>query len=160
MTTQDEEFMTRAIELAEQAEKAGNLPIGAVLVCDGRIVAEGRNSIFKPEYNPSLHAEMGAMRSLTEADWKNRDKGITCYTTLEPCVMCAGTLAVVGIARIVYGAKDTEGGGCSIYQHLPKIFKQAGVPKVEGPLAAEKCDPLYERVKEIFGTSGNPPVGT
>ena len=92
MSTSNElPFLERAIALALAAEKKGNLPIGAVIVLDGEIIGEGGNRIASPQYDPGRHAEIEAIRSVPLEAWP-RAWEITCYSTLEPCIMCTGTL--------------------------------------------------------------------
>jgi len=88
-----------AISLALLAEEAGNLPIGVVIALDGKIIAEGRNSIWKPEVSLSRHAEMEAMCIVPGGMWELAGK-MTLYTTLEPCLMCMGAILLHGIGRI------------------------------------------------------------
>jgi tRNA(adenine34) deaminase len=77
---------------------------------------------------------------------------MTCYTTLEPCVMCAGALLLHGIGRVVFGTTDTEGGAGVLLSHLPDYYKggAAGVPLWIGPTLPEVCDELYARVRARF----------
>jgi tRNA(adenine34) deaminase len=76
---------------------------------------------------------------------------MTCYTTLEPCMMCMGTLLLHGVGRVVFGALDVEGGGGQMLSHLPDYYAGgAGVPLWVGPLLPDVCDRLYERVKARF----------
>ena len=114
-------FMDRAVELALQAEREGNLPIGAVIVLGTEIVGEGRSAIVKPVYNPGLHAEVQAIRSVPVDLWP-RAREMTCYTTLEPCVMCMGTLVLHTVGRVVFGAFDVEGGSSVTLEHLPAYY--------------------------------------
>ena len=75
---------------------------------------------------------------------------MTCYTTLEPCVMCFGALLLHGVGRVVFGAYDTLGGAGTLLQHLPPYYEDARVFEWEGPLMPEVCDPLYARADELF----------
>lgn len=150
ISTDEAQFIDRAVELAETAEAEGNLPIGAVLTLDGEIVGEGGNRIVVPHYDPGLHAEIVAVRSVAPEHW-NRASEMTCYSTLEPCVMCTGTLLLHGVGRVVFGAVDPGGGGGKILQHLPDFFaNDAGVPDWVGPVAADRCDPLTARAQAGF----------
>lgn len=102
-------FMLRAIELANEALAAGEVPVGAVIVKNGEIIGEGRNR--REEKNLALsHAETEAIcaANKTEDDW--RLDGATMYVTLEPCLMCAGAIAAARIGEVVFGAYDTERG--------------------------------------------------
>lgn len=140
----------RAIELAVSAEADGNLPIGAVITLDGRIVGEGCNRMASPSYHPGRHAEIEALRSVPVEAWE-RAPEMTCYSTLEPCVMCTGTLLLHGIGRVVFGANDVGGGGGAILSHLPPFFHGgARVPDWVGPVLPERCDPFFERARAMF----------
>lgn len=142
--------MHRAIELALQAEAEGNLPIGSVVVLDGKIIAEGRSRLLVPHFHPGHHAETEALKQVSPELWTRRHE-MTCYTTLEPCVMCTGTLILHGLGRVVFGGYDTKGGGRFILPHLPPYYENGqGVPSFEGPLLPDLCDPLYERAKIAF----------
>lgn len=150
MAGDDNKYISRAIEIALEAERRGNLPVGAVVVLDGEVVAEGGSSILVPVYHPGRHAEMEALRNVPVELWP-RSREMTCYTTLEPCVMCFGALLLHGIGRIVFGAEDKEGGASVLLDHLPRYYAGgAGVPEWRGPLAADECDALYRRAAERF----------
>lgn len=146
---EDIDFMQRAVELALAAEGAGNLPIGALIVLDGDILAEGRSELLKPRYAPGRHAEMQALSAVDDAHWPEA-RTMTCYTTLEPCVMCFGALLLHGVGRVVFGAYDTLGGAGTLLQHLPPYYEDARVFDWEGPLMPEVCDPLYARADALF----------
>ncbi len=145
----DKRFMRRAIELALASEAEGNLPVGAVITLDGEVIGEGKSSVLLPEYDPGRHAEIEAISEVDTSLW-TRASEMTCYSTLEPCVMCAGTLLLHGVGRVVFGAFDKLGGaGCTL-EHLPPYYDEGGVYAWEGPLMPRECDPLYERADEAF----------
>lgn len=141
--------MKRAIELARQGELDGNVPVGAVIVLDGEIIAEGNSRLLEPEYHPGRHAECEALRAVPVELWPRAGE-MTCYSTLEPCVMCAGTLLLHGVGRVVFGAVDKLGGAGGILNHLPPYYDEGGVYRWDGPLMPAECDPLYARADEIF----------
>jgi tRNA(adenine34) deaminase len=141
-------FMQRAIELALNAEKEGNPPVGSVIVLDNSIIGEGASNLISPVYNPRGHAEMNAMDMVDMAFWYKAHH-MTCYTTLEPCCMCFGRLLVAGVRRIVYGTVDTKGGSGCLLPHLPVIFENRK-PEFVGPIASDQCDPLYLRTAALF----------
>jgi tRNA(adenine34) deaminase len=144
------EHLHRAVRLALEAERLGNLPIGAVITLEGQVIAEAGNSILIPHYHPGRHAEMEALRLVPGELWP-RSREMTCYTTLEPCLMCMGALVLHGIGQVVFGAQDAEGGAGVVLQHLPPYYADgAGVPLWIGPLLPEVCDPLYRHVIESF----------
>jgi len=103
----DEHFMRRALELAKQAAKAGEVPIGGVIVLDEEIIGEGWNSPIGSS-DPTAHAEIQAMRDAARKLGNYRITGATLYVTLEPCDMCVGAMFHARIARAVYGATDPK----------------------------------------------------
>jgi len=145
----DISFFSRAIELALEAEKQGNLPIGAVITLDGRVVAEGKNSIWAPVFNPNRHAEVEALRNVPEDLWGYSRK-MTLYTTLEPCLMCTGAILLHRLNQVVYGSSDTYGGASSIFGHMPTYFEDE-LAKIAwiGPAYPGECDKLFERVMKL-----------
>ena len=114
------EPMARALELALEAEQAGEVPIGAVVVKDGAVVGEGRNSP-RELADPTAHAEILALRRAAEALGNERLDGCELWVTLEPCAMCAGAIAHARIARLYYGATDPKGGAV---EHGARVFEQ------------------------------------
>lgn len=105
----DERFMRRAIELAREAEQAGEVPVGAVVVRDGEILAEGFNRPIST-HDPTAHAEMVALRAAAARIDNYRLTGTTLYVTLEPCAMCAGAMVHARVQRLVYAATDPRAG--------------------------------------------------
>jgi tRNA(adenine34) deaminase len=112
--------MQRALELAREAEAAGEVPVGAVLVKDGELLAEGFNQPILRN-DPSAHAEMLALRAAAEKLNNYRLPGTTLYVTLEPCAMCAGALVHARVERVVYAAKEPRTGAAgsvlNVLQH-------------------------------------------
>jgi tRNA(adenine34) deaminase len=145
------QFMHRAIELALLAEEKGNLPIGAVIVLDDKVIAEGKNTIFVPAFDATRHAEMEALRAVPKNFW-NSAPVMSLYTTLEPCLMCFSSILLHGVGRIVFGSADPYGGATTALSHLPPYFKgRFGSTEWVGPFLPKDCDPLYERIKVIEG---------
>lgn len=141
----DLKFLHRAVELALQAEQQGNLPIGALITLDGEVIAEAGNAMLAPHYHPGRHAETEALQRVAIALWA-RSRDMTCYTTLEPCMMCMGTLLLHGVGRIVFGAQDSAGGAGKALACLPPYYAEGkGVPQWHGPLLPEICDDLFKR---------------
>ena len=103
----DEEFMRRALELAARAQAENEVPIGAVVVVEGRIIGEGWNRPIAAS-DPTAHAEIQAMRSAAAKLGNYRLTGATLYVTLEPCDMCIGAMFHARIARAVFGASDPK----------------------------------------------------
>lgn len=108
--TRDELFLDQAIELAHEASRAGEVPVGAVVVIGGQVVGSGRNSPVILN-DPTAHAEILALRDAGVTTRNYRLEGATLYVTLEPCVMCAGALIAARISRLVFGARDLRFGG-------------------------------------------------
>ena len=110
--------MTRALELARAAARAGEVPIGAVVVRDGHIIGEGENR-NRRDNDPTAHAEIVAIRAAATRLGDCRLAGCDLYVTLEPCPMCAGAIAHARIARLYFGAEDAKGGGV---MHGARVF--------------------------------------
>ena len=139
-------FFTRAMGLAREAEKRNNLPIGAVIGFEGKIIAEGQNAIWYPKFNPNRHAEIEALRNVPNHLWEySRD--MTLYTTLEPCLMCMGAILLHHIGRVMYGSSDNYGGASQVIGYMPTYFEEA-VSRTEwiGPAYPVECNQLFERV--------------
>lgn len=113
--------MARALDLARIAAAAGEVPVGAVLVRDGRIVAEAHNSP-RALADPTAHAELLAIRRAAETLGVERLTDCDLYVTLEPCAMCAGAIAHARIGRLYYGASDPKGGAV---EHGARVFEHA-----------------------------------
>jgi tRNA(adenine34) deaminase len=103
--------MRVALELAEQAEACGEVPVGAVVVKDGEIVGRGYNHPVSA-HDPTAHAEVIAMRDAAQRLRNYRLGGCELYVTLEPCAMCAGAMLHARIGRVIYGAADPKTGAC------------------------------------------------
>lgn len=114
------EPMAAALAEAETAARAGEVPVGAVVVKDGRIVARAHNAP-RTLHDPTAHAEMLAIRRAAEALGDERLEGCELWVTLEPCAMCAGAIAHARIARLYYGAADPKGGAV---EHGARVFEQ------------------------------------
>lgn len=109
MNEQDNVWMKRALDLAQQAEREGEVPIGAVLVSDDTLLAEGWNQPIAC-CDPSAHAEIVVLRQAGQKLQNYRLPGTTLYVTLEPCAMCAGALVQARVQRLVFGAFDPRAG--------------------------------------------------
>ena len=103
--------MALAQAAAEEARAAGEVPVGAVLVCGDEVIAKGFNHPIGG-HDPSAHAEMAALRTAAEKRQNYRLPGCELYVTLEPCLMCAGAIMHARIARVVFGARDPKTGAC------------------------------------------------
>jgi tRNA(adenine34) deaminase len=137
MDSLDEQFMRRAIELAREAEAAGEVPVGAVIVRDGRIVGEGSNRPIGTR-DPTAHAEMVALRAAGSASDSYRLTGATLYVTLEPCAMCAGAMVHARVQRLVYAATDPRAGAAgSVFDIVRHPALNHRIDCVAGVLADE-----------------------
>jgi len=109
--------MQRALELAREAERSGEVPVGAVVVREGSVLGEGTNRTIT-DSDPTAHAEVVAIRRAArrQGDWRLTDT--TLYVTLEPCAMCAGAIVLARIPRVVYGADDPKAGMAGSLENL------------------------------------------
>ncbi len=136
--------MRQALLLAGEAEQAGEVPVGAVLILENEIVGTGRNSPIRSN-DPTAHAEILAIREAAAKAGNYRLGGATLYVTLEPCAMCAGALVHARISRLVFGARDLRFGGVrSKFQIADSELLNHRVEIVEGVLAPE-CTELMQR---------------
>ena len=118
----DERYMRRALELAAKAGEEGEVPVGAVLVQDGRIAGQGRNRMVGGG-DPTAHAEMEALREACGTAGNYRLPGAELFVTLEPCAMCAGAIVLARISRVVFSAPDPRSGaGGSVFNVLDNTF--------------------------------------
>lgn len=144
MPLDDSLFMRRALELASRAEAAGEVPVGAVLVKDGAIIAEGWNHPISGR-DPTSHAEIEAMRAGARALDSYRLSGTTLYVTLEPCPMCAAAMVHARIARLVFGAWDTRVGAAG------SVFNLVSAPELNhrvdafGGVLKDECGALLRK---------------
>ena len=149
MLEDDLSFLREAIRLAEEAERKGNLPIGAVIVLDGQIIARGMNAIWRPAIELTRHAEIEALRSLPP-HLRASCGEMTLFTTLEPCLMCAGAILLHRVGRLVFGSSDPNGGVASCLHSLSPYFKnEFSLIQWTGPVLPVECDPLYFRIQEL-----------
>ncbi len=139
MSERDVEYMRLALEEARQAEQAGEVPIGAVIVAGDRVIARGWNRTIT-DCDPTAHAEIIALRESARMLGNYRLSDVTMYVTLEPCAMCAGALVQARVARLVYGADDPKGGAvrtCFEVLNSPKLNHRVEV--TAGVLAEESA---------------------
>jgi tRNA(adenine34) deaminase len=113
-------FMRDAIELATNAARDGEVPVGALVVKDGKVIATGTNAM-RSTSDPTAHAEIVAIRRAAELLGNQRLDGCDLWVTLEPCAMCAGAISHARIARLYYAAADPKGGGV---EHGARVFSQ------------------------------------
>lgn len=134
----DQRFMRRALELAAIAESEGEVPVGAVLVKDGEIIAEGWNQSIL-QHDATAHAEMQALRKAGQVLGNYRLLDTTLYVTLEPCPMCAGALLHSRVKRIVYGAPDLKAGAAGTVLDLFTSQAAYHYATIEKGLLQEEC---------------------
>jgi len=115
--------MRAALDAAAAAASMGEVPVGAVVVLDGRVIATAANAP-RTRHDPTAHAEMLAIRAAAEAIGDDRLSDCDLWVTLEPCAMCAGAIAHARIARLYYGAPEPKGGAV---EHGPRLFAQPTV---------------------------------
>ena len=134
----DTEYLLAAMDQAKAAEACGEVPVGAVIVRDGEIIATGRNRVIT-DSDPTAHAEIVALRAAGVSLGNYRLEGCDLYCTLEPCAMCAGAILHARIRRLVYAASDPKAGACGsvlgVMNH-PQLNHKVDV--VSG-LLAEEC---------------------
>ncbi|HEY3827508.1 MAG TPA: tRNA adenosine(34) deaminase TadA [Bryobacteraceae bacterium] len=139
-----ERWMRRALELAREAEEAGEVPVGCLVVSHGEIIGQARNSPIGL-LDPTAHAEMLALRQASIAAGNYRLSDATLYCTLEPCPMCAGALVAARVGTLVFGARDLRFGGVrSKFQIADSPLLNHQVEIVEGVLGAESTAMLQQ----------------
>jgi len=142
-----EAFLRQALDLAREAERAGEVPVGAVVVIRDKVIGRGRNSPMSLN-DPTAHAEILALREAAAAIGNYRLEDATLYATLEPCVMCAGALVAARIKRLVFGARDLRFGGVrGKFQLADSEILNHRVEVLEGVLGVE-CAELMRRFFE------------
>lgn len=147
------EFMQAALEEAEAAGERGEVPVGAVLVMDGRIVARAGNET-RAQNDPTAHAEILAIRRACDALGQERLTGADLYVTLEPCAMCAAAISFARIRRLYFGASDPKGGGV---EHGGRFYAQPTchhAPDVYGGIAETQSAHI---LTEFFRLRREPP---
>ncbi|MHC3127686.1 CMP deaminase [Brevundimonas sp. GN22] len=148
MAIHDERFMSMALDLAQAAAEAGEVPVGAVIVNEltGEVIGKGQNCPIT-SHDPTAHAEIVALRDAAATVENYRLTDLTLYVTLEPCAMCAGAISHARIGRVVWGANDPKGGAVL---HGPKFFEQPTChwrPEIEAGIQAETA---AEQLKSFF----------
>ena len=139
----DAKWMRMAIDEARRALGEGELPVGCVIVRDGKLVAAGHN-LREQSGDPTGHAEIVAIRRAAQklGDW--RLSGCTLYVTLEPCPMCAGAISQARVERLVYGADDSKYGCAGSVYRIPEDPAFNHFCKSDGGLLAEECASLID----------------
>jgi tRNA(adenine34) deaminase len=138
----DELWMRRALQEAENALQSGDVPIGAIAVLDGQIIGAGFNR-READQDPTAHAEMIAIRQAAQHIGHWRLEGVTLYCTLEPCAMCAGAMVLARLPRLIYAAPDPKAGaGGSILNILQHEALNHRVDVTSGLLADEAAEQI------------------
>lgn len=140
----DADWMQRACALAEAAAAAGEVPVGALLVHDGKVLGEGWNRPIAT-HDPTAHAEVVALRAAAAAAGDYRLPGTTLYVTLEPCVMCAAALIHARVQRVVFGAWDPKAGGAGSVLDVFRTPQLNHRVDVFGGVRADECAALLQR---------------
>ncbi len=146
MDASDEQFMRQALEEARRAAEAGEVPVGALVTLDGRVIASAANRTMT-DGDPTAHAEIVALRAAAKTLGNYRLAGATLYVTLEPCAMCAGALVHARVARLVYGCDDPKVGAVNwclrVLEH-PMLNHRV---EVTSGILADECSVL---LREFF----------
>ena len=140
----DERFMREALAFARIAYAEQEVPIGAIVVRDGRMIGRGRNRRERLA-DPTHHAEIEAIREAAEAAGTWRLDGATLFTTVEPCPMCAGAAVNARLERIVFGCTDPKAGYCGTLANVPDDARLNHRCRVEGGLLAEESSGLLQQ---------------
>jgi tRNA(adenine34) deaminase len=144
----DCEAMHAALADARAAAEAGEVPIGAVAVLNGEIIARGQNRVIRTS-DPTAHAEIVALRAAANVLGNYRLNGVTLYVTLEPCAMCAGAMIHARIDRLVYAAADPKAGAAgSVLEVLNHSRLNHQMPVEQGVLAEESAELLRSFFRE------------
>ena len=147
----DQIFMRQALSQAHNAWALGEVPVGALVVKDGRVIATGFNQPIGSQ-DPTAHAEIMALRTAASLLGNYRLPGCELYVTLEPCAMCVGAILHARIARVVFGAPDPKTGACGSVINLFEHGKLNHHATVTGGVMAEECSIL---LKEFFAERRN-----
>ena len=158
--TTDEQWMEYAIREAEQASRRKEVPIGAVIVHDNRIVGRGYNQTETLQ-DPTAHAEMIAITAAATNIGSRRLEGCTLYVTLEPCAMCAGAIVLARLPRLVYGAADPKAGACGTLFNIVQDGRLNHRVVLAGGILSERCGGMLSEffTKVRRNGSGKPEQG-
>jgi len=146
MEKNKESYMTEALAEAAAAAAEGEVPVGAVIVRDGRIIARAHNRTEQAK-DPTAHAEMLAIREAASVLGGWRLPGCSMYVTIEPCSMCAGALVWARIERLYIGAMDPKAGACGSVFNIPQCSRLNHYVEIETGLMGEECSRL---MKDFF----------
>lgn len=144
----DEKWMERALAEAKEAEQQGEVPVGAVILRAGELIATGQNRNLR-DHDPSAHAEIVALRSAGAALGNHRLEGCEMYVIIEPCAMCAGAIVHARLKRLIYGASDPKAGAVQSVMSVlnnPRLNHQM---EITAGVLADQC---AETLREFFCT--------
>ena len=143
----DEDYVRRALALAQRAEAMNEVPVGALVVVRGEVIGEGWNQPVAT-HDPTAHAEIVALRAAASHAGNYRLDSATLYVTLEPCAMCLGAALHARVARLVFGAWDLKAGACGSVFDLTREPRLNHRPDVFGGVCAEECREILRRFFE------------
>jgi tRNA(adenine34) deaminase len=146
MIGEDLKFMKLALELAKKAELKNEVPVGALIVQDGKIIGRGMNTSIS-DYDPTSHAEINAIREAAKATKNYRLKNCSIYVTLEPCAMCVGAIQHARIEKIIYGAPDPKTGACGSMIDLISVKEINHHAEALGGILEKECGQI---LKDFF----------
>ncbi len=153
--TEDEKWMEFALKEAEQAYKRKEVPVGAIVVKNGRIIGKGYNQIESLQ-DPTAHAEMIAITAAATNLGNRRFEECTLYVTLEPCPMCAGSIVLARIPRLVYGASDPKAGACGTLFNIVQDERLNHRAEIVNGILEGRCNDL---LKEFFSKVRTKEIG-
>lgn len=156
--TDDERWMESALREAEQAKKRKEVPVGAVIVHNGKIIGRGFNQIETLQ-DPTAHAEMIAITAAAAGLGSRRFDGCTLYVTLEPCPMCAGAIVLARIPRVVFGASDPKAGACGTLFNIVQDNRLNHRVDLVGGVSGERCGALLSEFFAAMREKGNGGLG-
>lgn len=143
----DEKFMAVALEEARRAAEEGEVPVGAVLVIHGELIAQAHN-LREGLSDPTAHAEMLVLREASQRLNRWRLTDATLYVTMEPCAMCAGAAVLARVSRIVYGCRDPKAGACGSVLDIPHEPQLNHQIEVMGGVLERPCQEIVQRFFE------------
>jgi tRNA(adenine34) deaminase len=149
--TEDERWMEFALREAEQAHRREEVPIGAVVVHDRRIIGRGYNQTETLQ-DPTAHAEMIAITAAATSTGSRRLENCTLYVTLEPCVMCSGAIVLARVPRLVFGAYDPKAGACGTLYTITQDARLNHQVETAGGILEERCGAILKEFFEALRT--------
>jgi tRNA(adenine34) deaminase len=149
--SQDEVWMERALAEAADAQSAGEVPVGCVIVKAGELIATGQNRNLR-DNDPSAHAEIVALRAAGAKVWNHRLEGCEIYVIIEPCAMCAGAMVHARLKRLVYGAPDPKAGAVESVMNVVNHPRLNHHMEITGGVLGERCSQIlrdFFRAKRV-----------